>query len=85
MKAQIDKEKLLSLQPVAQPAPSQQGPDPTLASLISQQILTMQKQMERGFGLMCDKINLIEGRVENASSQLELIERQHADNQNRQM
>ena len=43
------------------------GPDPSLASLISQQILTMQKQMERGFGLMADKINLIEGRVENAS------------------
>jgi hypothetical protein len=41
--------------------------------------------MERGFGLMADKINLIEGRVENASQQLEMIERTHADNQNRQM
>jgi len=40
----------------------------------------MQKQMERGFGLMADKINLIEGRVENASNQLEMIERNHADN-----
>ena len=68
MKAAIDKEKLLALQPQA-PPPSQSvvQPDPTLATLISSQILTMQKQMERGFGLMCDKINLIEGRVENAS------------------
>lgn len=65
--------------------PSSQQPDTQLASLISQQILTMQKQMERGFGLMADKINLIEGRVENASQQLEMIERTHADNQNRQM
>lgn len=40
----------------------------------------MQKQMERGFGLMTDKINLIEGRVENASQQLEQLERQQSDN-----
>jgi hypothetical protein len=40
----------------------------------------MQKQMEKGFGLMCDKINMIEGRVENASSQLEMLEKQQADN-----
>jgi phage-related minor tail protein len=45
----------------------------------------MQKQMEKGFGLMCDKINLIEGRVENASQQLEMLERQQADNSQRQM
>ena len=62
-----------------------QGPDPTLAQLISSQILAMQKQMERGFGLMTDKINMIEGRVEGASQQLEMLERQQADNQNRQM
>jgi hypothetical protein len=29
---------------------------------------------------MCDKINMIEGRVENASSQLEMLEKQQADN-----
>ena len=61
------------------PVASAGGPDPSLASLISQQILTMQKQMERGFGLMADKINLIEGRVENASQQLEMIERTHSE------
>ena len=87
MKANIDTQKLLSLQ---QPAPqqsqtSQSGPDPSLAQLISQQIMSMQKQMERGFGLMTDKINLIEGRVEGASQQLEMLERQQADNQNRTM
>jgi hypothetical protein len=68
MKATIDKDKLLSLQPqTAAAASSNVQPDPTLVSLISSQIMTMQKQMERGFGLMCDKINLIEGRVEGAS------------------
>ena len=36
--------------------------------------------MERGFGLMCDKINLIEGRVENASQQLEMLERHNSEN-----
>ena len=41
--------------------------------------------MEKGFGLMCDKINLIEGRVENASSQLEMLERQQSENQQRQV
>jgi hypothetical protein len=41
--------------------------------------------MERGFGLMSDKINFIEGRVENASQQLEMIERFNADTQSRQM
>lgn len=65
MKPSIEKEKLP--QQATPPAPSSQQPDTQLASLISQQILTMQKQMERGFGLMADKINLIEGRVENAS------------------
>lgn len=45
----------------------------------------MQKQMEKGFTVMCDKINLIEGRVENASQQLEMLERTQADNQSRQM
>jgi hypothetical protein len=65
MKPSIEKEKLQPLP--TPPAPSSQQPDTQLASLISQQILTMQKQMERGFGLMADKINLIEGRVENAS------------------
>lgn len=64
MKPSIEKEKL---QPLPAPPSSSQQPDTQLASLISQQILTMQKQMERGFGLMADKINLIEGRVENAS------------------
>ena len=34
---------------------------------------------------MTDKIQLIEGRVENASYQLEMQERQQADNVNRQM
>jgi len=77
MKPTIDTTKLLSQQSAALTPANQSvannllsptaGPDPSLASLISQQILTMQKQMERGFGLMCDKINLIEGRVENAS------------------
>lgn len=68
MQPTIDKDRL-PLQPASSSAPPQQvGPDPSLASLISQQILTMQKQMERGFGLMADKINFIEGRVENASS-----------------
>jgi hypothetical protein len=47
--------------------------------------MTMQKQMERGFGLMCDKINLIEGRVEGASQQLEFLERTHGENNQRQM
>ena len=28
---------------------------------------------------MADKINLIEGRVENASQQLEMIERTHSE------
>ena len=32
--------------------------------------------MEKGFGVMTDKINLVEGRVQNASSQLEMLERQ---------
>jgi hypothetical protein len=41
--------------------------------------------MERGFGLMCDKINLIEGRVENASQQLEMLDKQSGENMNRQM
>lgn len=54
-------------QPPQAPPASQPGPDPSLAQLISSQILAMQKQMERGFGLMTDKINMIEGRVENAS------------------
>lgn len=83
MKPQIDTQKLLSQQqPPANPVlatPAQ--PDATLASLISQQILSMQKQMEKGFGLMCDKINMIEGRVENASQQLEMLEKQQVDNQ----
>jgi hypothetical protein len=63
---------------VAQPPAASQ--DASLAQLISTQILAMQKQMERGFGLMTDKINLIEGRVENASQQLEQLERQQSDN-----
>jgi hypothetical protein len=32
--------------------------------------------MECGFSLMTDKINMIEGRVEGASQQLEMLERQ---------
>ena len=85
MKPAIDKERLQQVQQAnsmasANMAPATTaGPDPSLASLISQQILTMQKQMERGFGLMADKINLIEGRVENASQQLEMIERTHSE------
>lgn len=69
MKPVIDKQQLSQQNPsLPQQQPASGGPDTTLASLISQQILSMQKQMEKGFGLMCDKINMIEGRVENASS-----------------
>ena len=88
MQPTIDKERLLpqQQQPTSNPTPANGGgPDPSLASLISSQILSMQKQMERGFGLMSDKIQLIEGRVDNASQQLEMIERLNADNQSRQM
>jgi hypothetical protein len=68
MKPSIDTQKLMAANPAPQvPPPMSQGPDPTLAQLISSQILSMQKQMERGFSLMTDKINMIEGRVEGAS------------------
>jgi hypothetical protein len=70
MKASIDTQKLLSQAPPVQAQPPA-NQDANLAQLISSQILAMQKQMERGFGLMTDKINMIEGRVENASTQLE--------------
>ncbi len=67
MKPSIDTQKLLANAAPVQAPVASQGPDPTLAQLISSQILAMQKQMERGFGLMTDKINMIEGRVEGAS------------------
>ncbi|CDW90985.1 UNKNOWN [Stylonychia lemnae] len=45
------------------------------AQLITQQILMMQKQMEQGFAKMCDKIEDIETRVDNASNQLQQFEK----------
>ena len=67
MKPSIDTQKLMAANPPPSQTAPNQGPDPTLAQLISSQILAMQKQMERGFSLMTDKINMIEGRVEGAS------------------
>jgi len=70
MKAVIDKERLTTLQP----PPSSQPPalpDPSLAQLISSQILALQKNMESNFGKMVDKIVQIEGRMQDATEQLE--------------
>eukprot|EP00347_Sterkiella_histriomuscorum_P007209 403349842 len=53
---------------------------PLANSLPNQQ----QQQMEQGFSKMCDKIEDIEGRVDNASNQLQQFERQQVDNQRMQ-
>jgi len=47
--------------------------------MISQQILLMQKQMEKGFVTMQDKIATIESRVDNATVQLENYEKGRMD------
>ena len=57
MKAVIDKDKLSTLQPPPSSAlPPAALPDPSLAQLISSQILALQKNMESNFGKMVDKI-----------------------------
>lgn len=69
MKAVIDKDRLSTIQPP--PSISQPLPDPSLAQLISSQILALQKNMESNFGKMVDKIVQIEGRMQDATEQLE--------------
>jgi hypothetical protein len=77
MKAFIDKDKLSTLPSATAatnnaPSGGQAGlPDPSLAQLISSQILSLQKNMETNFGKMVDKIIQIEGRMQDASQQLE--------------
>jgi hypothetical protein len=69
LKAFIDKDKL-STNNIAQsnqPAQPSGLPDPSLAQLISSQILALQKNMETNFGKMVDKIISIEGRMQDAS------------------
>ncbi len=71
MKPFIDKDKLSTLPSATTNLPPSGGqaglPDPSLAQLISSQILSLQKNMETNFGKMVDKIIQIEGRMQDAS------------------